>query len=264
MIFEWWRARRRRQLLAKPIPETWERYLLSNCRHLAQLRPAEIARLRDDIRLLIAEKHWEGCNGLEVTDEMRVTIAAHAAMMGLGFPTAPFDRLMSILIYPNTFVANPRRRQPWGLEEDAAEPHLGEAWYQGPVILSWRQIRQQCVTQPDGRNLVIHEFAHLLDMANFDVDGVPDLPREVNARQWADVFHEEFRRLQRQIRLGRSTLLDEYAGTSPVEFFAVGSEAFFERPTALRAENPQVYDLLRQYYRQDPAAREPKPADGNL
>ncbi|OYW19091.1 MAG: hypothetical protein B7Z55_09515 [Planctomycetales bacterium 12-60-4] len=216
--------------------------------------PRLFLRLRNDVRLLIAEKHWEGCNGLTVTDEMRVTIAAHAAYMCLGFPELPFDRLVTILIYPDTFVATPRRRQPWGLEEDVAEARLGEAWYQGPVILSWRQIVSQCVERPDGRNLVIHEFSHLLDMANYDVDGIPDLPFDSNPQQWADIFRDEFQRLQRQLRLGRATVLDAYAGTSPVEFFAVGSEAFFEKPVALKTESPRVYDILRRYYHQNPAA----------
>ncbi len=264
MIFAWWRARRRRKLLAQPFPDDWERMLQAHCRHWARLTPAELSQVRNTVRLLIAEKHWEGCNGLVVTAEMRVTIAAHAALMCLGFPGVPFERLVTVLIYPDTFVATPRHRQPWGLEEDSAEPRLGEAWYQGPVILSWREIVKQCVEQPDGRNLVIHEFAHLLDMANFDVDGVPDLPHDVDPRQWAEDFQEEFRRLQRQIRLGRATVLDAYAGTSPVEFFAVGSEAFFEQPTELRHESPRVYDLLRRYYRQDPATRAVRSAGGNL
>jgi MtfA peptidase len=252
-LFAWWKRRRRRQLLQTPFPADWEPWLQRYSPLFPGLSPTQQQRVRDDARCLIAEKHWEGCGGFVVTDEHRLAIASQVAVMGLGFPAAPFDRLLSILIYPETFVATPQRRQTWGLEQETGEPLLGEAWYQGPVILAWETIRQQA-DAPHGRNLVVHEFAHLLDMANAEVDGVPDLDHVAEPQQWADRFSEEFQRFHRRRRWGRLSVLDDYAGTSPIEYFAVSSEAFFAAPVELRTEAPPLYALLQRYYRVDPAA----------
>ncbi len=252
MIFRWWRNRRRKQLLRQPFPDSWNSWLGRNCHQYALLPPDQQQLLQDRLRLLVAEKHWEGCGGLQVTEEMQVTVSAQAALMSVGFPEFPFDRLLSILIYPTAYLAQPSRK-PWGLEEVASEPRLGEAWYQGPVILSWKEVEQECITQPNGRNVVIHEFAHLLDMANREVDGVPLLPDEVSPQAWSQAFHEEFDRFLRYIQLGRVTVLDAYAGTNPAEFLAVGSEVFFCRPETLRQHSPRLYELLSQAYQQDPA-----------
>ena len=256
MLLTWWRNRKRRKLLSTPFPERWEPILHANCRHFARLTPDQQQRLRNDLRILVAEKHWEGCNGLVITDEIQVTIAAHAALMGLGFHATPFDRLASILVYPDTFVAKRTTRMAGGTFLESDEPRLGEAWYQGPVILVWREIREQCLAAPDGRNVIIHEFAHLLDMGDHDVDGVPELDSPEQYRTWQEVTDAEFERLQRQLRLGRRTVIDSYGATSRAEFFAVASETFFEQSARLQSELPQLYDVLKAYYRQDPAQRE--------
>lgn len=255
MLWSWWKHRKRRQLLATPIPPSWEALIPTHCRQFAALSAEEQQRLRNDVRILIAEKHWEGCNGLSITEEIQVTIAAHAALMGLGFPEMPFERLLSILVYPDTFVAKRNTRMTGGGWLESDEPRLGEAWYQGPVILTWREIREECVESPDGRNVIIHEFAHLLDMEDRDVNGVPSLPDEQQYETWLDVTSAEFDRLQRQIRLGRRTLIDSYGATSRAEFFAVASETFFEQPVRMQSELPRLYDVLKAYYRQDPAGR---------
>jgi Mlc titration factor MtfA (ptsG expression regulator) len=253
MLLTWWRNRRRKKILAAPFPAEWDAWLPTHCRHYAKLSPAEQQRLQNDLRILIAEKHWEGCNGLVVTPEMQVTIAAHAALMGLGFEQLPFDRLMSILIYPETFVATRKTQMTPGAWLESNEPRLGEAWYQGPVILVWREIREQCLEAPDGRNVIIHEFAHLLDMEDRDVNGVPHLADQQQYKTWMEVTQAEFDRLQRQTRLGRRTVIDSYGATSPAEFFAVASESFFEEPQRLREEVPRLYDVLKAYYRIDTA-----------
>ncbi|MDZ4685688.1 MAG: zinc-dependent peptidase [Planctomycetaceae bacterium] len=254
MIWTWWRNRQRRRLLAEPFPAEWTTWLSRNCRHYAGLSPDGQQRLRNDVRVFVAEKHWEGCNGLTVTDEMRVTIAAHAVLLGLGFPELPFGRLLSVLIYPDTFVAPPTRQRD-GIVDESHEPRLGEAWYQGPVVLSWREVREQCIEHPDGRNVVVHEFAHLLDMTNRAIDGIPALDGIADADGWVNRMGEEFSRLVRQSRLGRRSVIDDYGATSEAEFFAVASESFFERPAELRLDKPVVYECLREFYRQDPASR---------
>ncbi len=253
-MFGWWRARRRRKLLKQPFPPDWLGWLQTNCRHYARLNLTDQQRLRNDVRLLIAEKNWEGCRGLVVTPEMQVTIAAHAALLGLGFPELPFQRLVSILIYPETFASTATRRGPAGIVDESPELRLGEAWYQGPVILSWREVAHDCLEHAHGRNVVLHEFAHLLDMSNHETDGVPDLDGVTDER-WVTVFVEAYQRHVRQTRLGRNRVIDAYGATSPAEFFAVASETFFESASALQTDHPELYAILQEYYRQDPAAR---------
>jgi Mlc titration factor MtfA (ptsG expression regulator) len=254
-VWTWYRNWRRRRLLERPFPAAWEAWIRANCRHFPRLSTRDQDRLRRDVRLLVAEKNWEGCNGQIITDEIRVTIAAHAALLGLGFDGLPFERLLSILVYPDAFVSRQVRRAPWGGVEEADEPRLGEAWYQGPVLLSWREVQEQCIAADSGRNVVIHEFAHLLDMQNHEVDGIPALAHHIDAEQWVATFHDEFERLIRQARHRRKTVLDYYGTTSEAEFFAVASEAFFERAAQLREESPELYAILQEFYRQDPAAR---------
>ncbi len=228
-------------------------WIESRCHAYRHLATELQTRLVNDVRVFIAERHWEGCNGLTVTDEMRVTIAVQACLMGLGFPVMPFDRLLSILIYPDTYVSRSVRHQPWGVVQENDEPRLGEAWYQGPVVLSWREVLEQATAAIPTRNVVIHEFSHLLDMENRVTDGIPDLDH-TQSPNWVAIFEEAFERMVRQARLGRTAVLDEYGATSKVEFFAVSSEAFFEQPQRLLTEFPSLYGILKEYYRQDPAA----------
>ena len=256
----WGRKYRRQELALHPFPETWEALLHSHCRHFVSLTEAERRRLRNDVRVLIAEKNWEGCNGLKVTEEMQVTIAAQAALMSLGFPELPFDRLITLLVYPETFVGKRTTQIAGGGYLESNEPRLGEAWYQGAIILVWREIREQCLKSPQGRNVVIHEFAHLLDMENRDIDGIPSMENQEQFDTWRAVTGEEFRRLQRQTSHGYPTVLDSYGATNPAEFFAVASETFFEQPLRFRTELPRLYEVFQMFYRQDPAARVSKMA----
>lgn len=250
----WWKAWRRKKRLEQPFPEEWERLLPTRCRHFHGLSDDERQLLRERTLLFIDEKQWEGCNGAVVTAEMQVTIASHAALMGLGFPEIPFERLLSVLIYPDTFVARQPRRTPWGpMDQDL--PLLGQAAYQGPVLFSWREVARDCFEAPAGRNVVIHEFAHLLDMADHNVDGAPALSTPEQANAWAEIVPLEFRKLQRLTEQGRRTLFDAYGATNEAEFFAVTCETFFERPREMAEKHPRLYELYRGYYRQDPAER---------
>ncbi len=254
MIFSWLRRRRRQKLLATPIPAAWSTYLEKNVEHYALLRPEEQARLRDHLRVFIAEKNWEGCGGLELTDEMKVTIAGQACLMALGLEGEPFRGVMSILVYPTSYAV-PQERQYEGWSIAGESQRSGEAWYRGPVILSWADVRRDSRHPGYGRNLVWHEFAHQIDMLDRSTNGTPPLASGELRRRWHEVMTQEYQQLITDAEAGRATLLDTYGAESEAEFFAVATECFFDCPVELRGDHPRLYDLLRDYYAQDPAAR---------
>jgi Mlc titration factor MtfA (ptsG expression regulator) len=254
MIFNWLRQQRRRRILAEPFPEEWLKYLERNVAHYRYLSPEEQSRLRDELRIFIAEKNWEGCGGLTVTDEMKVTIAAQACLMTLGLPGEPFRGVLSILIYPAGYSVPAARLHPdWTIYGESAR--LGESWYRGPVILSWAEIKEDAEHPGYGNNLIWHEFAHQIDMLDRSTNGTPPLETVEARRRWHDVMTAEFEQLRRDARSGRETLLDSYGAESEAEFFAVCTECFFDAPIELKQMHPRLYDLLAGYYRQDPAAR---------
>lgn len=255
MLFQWMKNRRRRKLAGEPFPSEWLKIVQTNCRHFATLDPVERARLLRDIRWFVAEKSIEVSIGLALTDEMRVTVAAHASLLGLGFSEPPFDRLQSVILQPEVYVGTRVVRDKSGLELHSQDARIGETSRNGPVLLSWKDVVRQCRDSPDGRNVILHEFAHLLDMVDGDVDGIPPMESEEEFRTWKDVTRNEYRRLVNQSQLGRRTLLDQYGATSEVEFFAVASETFFEQPFEMKVLHPRLYDVLKGFYKQDPAKR---------
>lgn len=255
MLFRWWQNRRRRRLAAEPFPADWLAIIETNCRHYAGLTATERARLLRDTRWFLNEKSIEATLGLVVTQEMRVTIAVHASLLGIGFDAPPFDRLLSIIIQPDVYEGTRLQTVQPGLNLHSQEQRLGEAWRNGPVLLSWRDVARQCRDVPDGRNVILHEFAHLLDMDNDDADGIPVLDSDEALATWREVTGDEYRRLVRHAGQGRVTVLDWYGTTNEAEFFAVATESFFERPRDLQGVHPRLYEVLRSFYKQDPAAR---------
>jgi Mlc titration factor MtfA (ptsG expression regulator) len=255
MIFSWLRRRRRQKILARPFPPEWHHYLLQNVAHYKYLSEAEQARLRDDLRIFIAEKTWEGCGGLEMTDEIKVTIAAQACLLVLGMEHNYFDRVQSILVYPQSYVAPRHVAIPGNLVLEGKDALLGQAHYRGPVILSWAEVLRDGRHPSRGQNLVFHEFAHQLDMLDGVIDGTPPLKTPEQARRWHEVMTAEYRRLIRESERGVATLLDDYGTADEGEFFAVATECFFDKPVAMARRHPQLYQLLREYFGQDPAAR---------
>jgi Mlc titration factor MtfA (ptsG expression regulator) len=254
MLFAWLKQRRRRQLLAAPFPEGWLTYLCQNVALYAPLTEAEQAKLRDDLRVFVAERTWEGCSGLAVTDEMKVTIAAQACLLLLNVEHDYFSRVPSILVYPSGYRAPAERRNPDGTV--GGDPgRLGEAWYRGPVILAWDSVLGGGKDAHDGQNVVLHEFAHQLDFLDGYADGTPPLSSREEYRKWHEVMNAEYERLVRESERGTARVLDAYGSTNPAEFFAVATEAFFEKPVPLRSRHPALYEVLRDYYRQDPAER---------
>jgi MtfA peptidase len=252
MLLSWLKKRRRRKILAEPFPAAWLAMLQDHVGHYAVLNDAERRKLRGAAQILLAEKEWEGCRGLELLDEMRVTIAALAAILILGFDDFYFDNVQAILVYPDGYVARQQHSIGGAIIEEDSE-RLGEAQYRGPVIVSWNEIDDNARRPGYGVNLVFHEFAHQLDMLNGAADGTPNLPTTDLAKRWEKIMDVEYRRLQRSERRHRQTLLDPYGATDPAEFFAVSTECFFDAPQAMHAEYPSLYELFRDYYRQDPA-----------
>jgi Mlc titration factor MtfA (ptsG expression regulator) len=255
MIFSWLQRRRRRKLLSTPFPTEWLPILHRNVAHYEFLSEPEQARLRDDLRIFIAEKNWEGCGGLKMTDEIKVTIAAQACLLVLGMPPNYYERVLSILVYPHGYRAPAPEMAGDGRIVDATSARLGESHYRGPVILSWADVLEDGRHPRGGKNLVFHEFAHQLDMLDGAVDGTPPLKSRAEYQRWKEVMTAEYQQLVDASEHGRATLLDQYGTTNEAEFFAVATECFFDRPAPMAQRHPRLYALLRDYYQQDPAAR---------
>lgn len=254
MLFSWFKRRRRTALLRQPFPDAWLEVLRTNVAHYATLDAGEQSALRDLLRVFVAEKNWEGCGGLTITDEIKVTIAAEACLLLLGLEHDYFNRALSILVYPTQYAV-PVRQQHGGIEWAGESQRLGEAWYRGPVVLSWEDVLYDCQNPGEGQNLVLHEFAHQLDFLDRESDGTPPLSNRSQYRKWQMVMTAEFERLIAESEAGQETLLDPYGATNEAEFFAVATECFFDQPIELRDEHGELYDLLREYFGQDPASR---------
>ncbi|MDD5308866.1 MAG: zinc-dependent peptidase [Deltaproteobacteria bacterium] len=249
------KRRRRERIRKRPFPAEWRTIVERNvpyCRHLTE---AERAQMRGLIQVFLAEKRFEGCGGLEITDEIRVTIAAQACLLLLGRDTDDYPGLDTILVYPHAFVVKARHRLPGGAALEGFEGRSGESWARGQVVLSWDEVLHGAADVHDGVNLVFHEFAHQLDDESVHGDGAPALPRRSMYIAWARVLGHEYQQLVEDIEHHRETVLRAYGATNPAEFFAVATEAFFETPVALRARHAELYGQLMAFYKQDPAKR---------
>ncbi len=252
MFFSWFKRRHRARLLAQPFPAIWLETLERRVAPYRAIAESDRRRLRDLVQVFIAEKYWEGCNGLTVTDEMKAVIAGYACTLLLGIEHDYFSHVLSVLIYPTDYIA-PARHDSAGAILESNESRHGEAWYRGPVILSWREIEDDITHPWDGQNLIFHEFAHQLDMLDREVNGTPPLHSREQAERWNRVMTAEYDQLIRDARRGRPTLIDPYGTTNEAEFFAVTTECFFDAPVALRDYHSDLYNLLREYYGQNPA-----------
>lgn len=250
-------GRRRERLRRKPLPAEW-RAILERCVPLLQRLPADLRReLEGHVQVFVAEKQYIGCAGLEITDEIRLVIAAQACLLVLNRRGDHFPKVRDILVYPGAFVVD--RVSPAGLpglmhEERTARS--GESWTHGQVVISWEDALAGATHPGDGHNVVIHEFAHQLDQWKGFANGAPWLGRRDRYSRWSRVMHAEFARLRQAAALGEPALLNFYGTTSPAEFFAVASEAFFERSPEMAALHPQLYAELRGLFRVDPATWE--------
>jgi Mlc titration factor MtfA (ptsG expression regulator) len=248
------RERRRRRLRAGPFPDDWRRIVEQRFPLFARLPEADRSELLGHIRVFLDEKKFEGCGGLTITDEIRVVIAAQACLLLLHREPHYYPRLVSILVYPHAYVAQGRERLPGGIVAEQASGRLGESWVEDLVVLAWDAVRAGASDANDGHNVVLHEFAHQLDQEDGTSNGAPILEHRSQYVAWARILGGAFDALQHAVEHGRATDIDPYGATNPAEFFAVVSEAFFERPAALQKRHPELYDELKLFYRQDPLA----------
>jgi Mlc titration factor MtfA (ptsG expression regulator) len=252
----WWRSRRRRRRKQVPFPAEWEQWLARWFVADRWLNDDERRKLRDWIKAFLPDKYWEGCGGLRMTDEIKVAISAHVGWLVLGLDDEYFQQVASILVYPDAYRAPGERRDNWIVSE-RSEVRLGQTEWHGPVLLSCRHVRKDGSNPVARDNLVLHEFAHQLDYQNGDiVDGTPRMQSRSQLERWIAAMTPAFEQLNRRCRQGRGhPALSCYGTKNVAEFFAVATESFFTQPVDLRDTLPDVYAALREYYRQDPAAR---------
>ncbi|MFM9916635.1 MAG: zinc-dependent peptidase [Rhizobacter sp.] len=248
LFTEW----RRRQVRRQPFPPEWRQVLRRRVPYFRSM-PADLQlQLKKHIQVFLAEKPFIGCRGLVVTDEMRVTIAAQACLLLLNRRSDYFAQLRQILLYPDAFVVDRVHADGSGVVQDRRLALSGESWSLGQVILSWQDTVEGAEVADDGRNVVIHEFAHQLDQENGAANGAPRMAGRARRERWARVLGEEFAVLQRRAASRKPSLLSGYGATDPAEFFAVASEVFFEQPQRLATEHAALYRELSHFYRVNP------------
>ena len=240
---------RYQRLKRQPLPPAWTAILKQI--PLYGLPSFLQKRLHGQIQIFLAQKQFIGCRGVQITDEMRLLIAAQACLLLLNERGEYYPKLTSILVYPSAYVANQTVAVgPYVMEEKVSR--LGESWARDQVVLSWEQIQRDLSNWQDGRNVILHEFAHQLDQEDGKADGVPILPSQSDYGTWAQVFRKEYQQLVMAVERGRKTVIDEYGATAPAEFFAVATETFFEKPRQLNSKHPALYRELKRYYCLDP------------
>ena len=252
MHFPWSKSHQRRELLAAPFPADWLQCLQVNIPAYSRLPEAAQQKLRDTTRILVAEKNWEGVHGLALTDEIKVTVAGHAARLVLGFDGDYYPNVETIIVYPQGFLVTERRIETRGVFAESVVPLSGQAALQGPVIVSWADIRHSLRTG-DGQNVILHEFAHKLDMRDGAADGAPYLETDAQIEAWSRVMSAEYQALVERTQAGQRDVLNPYGATNAAEFFAVATESFFESARELLATHPALYGVLCDFYKQDPA-----------
>lgn len=243
---------RRNRLRQQPFPPAWLAILRRRVPYYRLLPPDLQAQLRGHIQVFIAEKDFIGCAGLEISDEMRVTIAAQACLLILNRKTDYYPKLERILVYPSAFVVHKQEVDEAGVLSEYQDALSGESWGDGQVVLSWEDTVDDARFFGDGRNVVIHEFAHQLDQEKGAATGAPILARAEHYQPWSEALGAEYAHLRQQADAELDSLFDDYGAESPAEFFAVITEVFFEQPQEMAAMHPELYRQLKNFYRVDP------------
>ena len=256
-VFHPFRNRRRKKIVAEPFPSKWAKIIDANVPYCRMLKAPERQRLWDLVKVFVAEKNFEGCDGLVVTEEMKLIIAAQACLLLINLRHDYYEKLVSILVYPAGFTFEREDWSPAGLVSVERIPVAGLSTNIGSIALSWPDTAGGAQRCDDGVNVVLHEFAHQLDVLNSAMDGAPVLNSRAMYGEWAEVLGAEFERLRGEVAQGIPSIISAYGATKPAEFFAVVTELFFERPRELQQQHPALYDEFKKYYGQDPAARLP-------
>ncbi len=237
------------RLMNTPPPESWLEILDTNLPMAANLTDNQKRRLFGTMQVFLADKKFEGCGGLEITEEIKVTVAAQACILLIGRETKVYPKLKSILIYPHAYQSGQQGMFGGNNGEGA---RLGESWTNGVVVLAWDSVLGGARNIEDGDNVTLHEFAHQLDQEDGAGDGAPILEPRSAYVEWARVFQREYTELVDETRRGRKSVLDSYGATNPAEFFAVATETFFEKPQQMQKKHPELYEELKSFYRIDP------------
>lgn len=254
MIGAWWRRHRAAHTLRhRAIPDDLWALTLARYPFIAQRSEDDRARLRELATLFLADKEFAGMQGLEVDDGMAVAIAAQACLPILRLGLAQYERFKGIVVHPDIVVARRETVDEDGVVHHYDEELAGEAMEGGPVMLTWHDVAEAGESAAWGYNVVVHEFAHVLDMRDGAADGVPLLADRAARERWLAVLEPEWQEFCARVDAGEDTLIDPYGAEAIDEFFAVASEVFFVDAAALRGEHPALYALLAGYYRQDPA-----------
>jgi Mlc titration factor MtfA (ptsG expression regulator) len=247
----WYPQWRRQRVLSQPLPDSWRDLLEQHMPLYPWLAVQEREQLCDLVRIFLAEKQFHGCAGLQVTEEMRVIIAAQACLLLLNRRTGVYPQLRHILLYPGAFMHRGEQLNEDGTVSEVEEERLGESWQEGKVILSWDDIVQDLEQPDDGHNVVLHEFAHQLDAESGSENGTPPLPHNTGS-EWVAVMTREYEALGRAAECEEESFLDPYGATAPAEFFAVLTETFFELPFELEHFHPELFAQLLRFYQTDP------------
>lgn len=253
MLISLYRKWKRRRLLAGGFPAAW-RQCLESLPFVANLTAAERKRLEELTLVLIDQVYWEGRAGLEVTDEIRVSVAAQACRLTIGLGDDAYKGVRTVYLFPNTYRAPDGTMEGPGVRGEGASHRHGEAWLRGPVVLSWNATKLGAANEDDGRNVIYHEFAHKLDMIDGYADGTPPARNRKAFETWVEVAGREYERLKEATGRGQPTLLDPYGATNQAEFFAVATEVFFERPERMRERHEELFRCLVDFYGQTPVS----------
>ncbi|MBN1973125.1 MAG: zinc-dependent peptidase [Sedimentisphaerales bacterium] len=241
-----------KRILAKPFPPEWEKIIQKNVPLYNRLPDTLKQQLHSLVKIFLSEKEFEGCGGVKITDEIKVTIASQACMLLLNRKTSVFKKLHTILVYPQTYAAKTVSSDGI-VTMEGHSIRLGESWQNGPVVLAWDSITSKTSEIGDAQNVVLHEFAHQLDQEDGSANGAPILENKSSYITWARILGREYESLQKNARKNINSVIDTYGATNPAEFFAVVTEAFFENPQNLQKNHPELYRELSNYYNLNPA-----------
>lgn len=241
---------KREKVRLRPFPENWRAILNRNVRFYPRLTKELRDKLEKDIAIFVEEKHFDGCGGLKITEEIKVTIAAQAMMLSLNRKARYYPKLVSIVVYPSAYIVRGVRYGDGLVREDVRS---GESYSGGVVVLSWEDVLKGASGITNGENVAIHEFTHQLDQEKGRADGVPLLGNLDSYREWAAVFQSEYNLLSHDLKARMEGVMTNYGLTNPAEFFAVATELFFEKPNEFREKHSSLYAELSKYYNTDPA-----------